>query len=93
MENIKINNCRVCGLRQEDAPWGPDGKIPTHEICDCCGVEFGYEDSSVKSALNYRNEWLKEGARWFRPKAKPSNWNLEKQLTCIPNAFREAQYV
>jgi hypothetical protein len=41
--------CRVCGLDQQSPPWGVDGKSPTYAICDCCGVEFGYEDSTRES--------------------------------------------
>ncbi|WP_407906848.1 hypothetical protein [Escherichia coli] len=41
--------CRVCGAEQPEAPWGDDGETPTYDICNCCGVEFGYEDSTVQS--------------------------------------------
>ena len=34
--------CRVCGKVQDDPTWGEDGKTPTFDICDCCGVQFGY---------------------------------------------------
>lgn len=54
--------CRVCGLRQGSPPWGEDGKTPSFEICDCCGVEFGYEDASPKAAEAYRQAWLARGA-------------------------------
>ena len=38
--------CYVCGLNYENFfPWGPDGQTPSHDICGCCGVEFGYEDT------------------------------------------------
>ncbi|EGQ8490607.1 MULTISPECIES: hypothetical protein [Vibrio] len=54
--------CRVCGLIQLDPPWGEDGKSPNYDICSCCGVEFGYEDSSVKGVSTYRKKWLEGGS-------------------------------
>ncbi|MFO0575564.1 MAG: hypothetical protein U1A78_16335 [Polyangia bacterium] len=76
-------HCRVCGLRQKSQPWGMDGKTPSFEICDCCGVEFGYEDASPQAAEAYRRSWLARGAPWFHEAAKPSSWDLEKQLAFI----------
>jgi len=72
--------CRVCGLKQEAPPWGLDERSPTFEICDCCGIEFGYEDSSPSSIKKYRESWLASGAQWFNPKKRPTNWNLDEQL-------------
>ena len=40
--------CRVCGWKQETAPWGGDGQTASFLICPCCGVEFGYEDSHFR---------------------------------------------
>ena len=43
--------CKVCGLYYPVFyPWGESGDIPSHDICDCCGIEFGYEDNNVESA-------------------------------------------
>lgn len=75
--------CQICGLRQELPPWGKDGKSPSFEVYDCCGVEFGYEDSSPKAADAYRQAWLARGAPWFHDAAKPPGWVLEKQLSAI----------
>lgn len=81
--------CRVCGLKQSEPPWGEDGESPTFEICDCCGVEFGYEDNTYASTLKFRKKWLKEGAHWFHSENKPKKWTLEKQLTHIPKPFQD----
>lgn len=75
--------CRVCGLQQEDFPWGKDGKTPTFDICNCCGVEFGYEDITVESTSRFRDAWLANGAHWFKPKNKPLDWNPSAQLAKI----------
>jgi hypothetical protein len=76
--------CRVCGLLQEEPPWGTDGASPTFGICDCCGVEFGYEDATPAATRRYRETWLGRGAPWTSPKEKPAGWSLERQLEQIP---------
>ena len=76
--------CHICGyLDLEEAPWGDDGKSPSYNICDCCGVEFGYEDYQETTLLTYRNEWIQKGANWFNPALKPDNWSLKQQLNNI----------
>jgi len=85
MHNNEINKnlCRVCGLFHEDAPWGEDGRTPTFNICDCCGVEFGYEDATSKAATRFRELWLARGARWLKELKRPANWDLSAQLARI----------
>ncbi|MBU2895224.1 hypothetical protein [Vibrio hepatarius] len=76
--------CRVCGLIQIEPPWGKDGNSPNYEICDCCGVEFGYEDSSLTGIKNYRKKWLQTGKNWVSKDDMPENWNVDEQLKNIP---------
>ena len=80
--------CRVCGLEEEDPPWGEDDMSPLYDFCVCCGVEHGYEDSSLKGVRHYRELWLASGAKWDNPKFKPEDWDLEEQLSHIPGEFR-----
>jgi len=81
-------NCRVCGLVQGTQPWGADGRTPAYEICDCCGVEFGYEDSSRAPVFAFRASWIDSGYRWFNPKVRPKNWRPDEQIAQVPPAFR-----
>lgn len=77
MEN-KTYICPVCGYDGlEEPPYDEIGGI-----CPCCGVEFGFDDLDFKNLTfdTVREKWLKDGAEWFDNKAKPKNWNLEKQL-------------
>lgn len=53
--------CRVCGKIQDDPPWGEDGKCPNYDICDCCGVEFGYGDCTLTAIRASRERWLVNG--------------------------------
>lgn len=80
--------CRVCGHIQMDFPWGEDGKSPNYDICDCCGVEFGYGDCSLKAIRAFRQQWLLKGSNWEYPNAKPLNWSLEEQMKHIPQEYR-----
>lgn len=84
----KDMNCRVCGLDQGFEPWGEDDCSPTFVICDCCGVEFGYGDCTLKAARASRERWLKTSAEWKHPKEKPHNWSLEEQMKGIPDQFK-----
>jgi hypothetical protein len=81
-------NCRVCGKTQDEAPWGEDGKCPNYDICDCCGVEVGYGDCTLKAIRMSRECWLASGAEWKYPNEKPADWSLEKQLGNIPKEFK-----
>ncbi|MCO6509132.1 MAG: hypothetical protein J6578_10170 [Snodgrassella sp.] len=86
-KNNELYTCRVCGLEQSEPQWGEDGKSPTYNICDCCGVEFGYEDITLISTKNYREKWIKSGAKWNCPKCKPIGWSLDMQLLNIPKNY------
>lgn len=80
--------CHVCGFNlQDEAPWGEDGLDPTFVICDCCGVEYGYEDVTEAGVARYREEWIQSGANWSSPKLRPPNWSLQEQLSNIPSVL------
>lgn len=86
-KNNDLYICRVCGAEQLEAPWGDDGESPTYEICDCCGVEFGYEDSTLQGIKKYRTKWLEDGAKWHSKKSEPENWSVVEQLSHIPEKY------
>ncbi len=37
--------CPVCGYKLDFAPWRDEAA--SHEICPCCGIQFGYHDTVV----------------------------------------------
>lgn len=80
--------CRVCGLDQDENPWGEDNASPTFNICACCGTEFGYHDFTLEGIRAQREEWLAKGAKWWRPKKLPSNWSCEEQMKNISPEYR-----
>lgn len=79
-------HCLVCGLDQGAFAW--ENNIPSHNICDCCGTEFGYHDCMLEGIKEHRNRWIDSGYKWFWPKSKPENWDPKRQLENIPEEFR-----
>jgi hypothetical protein len=82
-----LYSCRVCGLDQEEPPWGMDGLTPLFEHCPCCGVEFGYQDSTASAARAFREAWLAGGAGWDHAESRPAAWDPAEQLAQIPRDF------
>jgi hypothetical protein len=81
--------CRVCGYEYSiDNPAWNDDETPSHDICICCGVQFGYEDDAYEGVINYRTKWLNEGAKWFSFEQKPSEWNFEIQKNNIADKWK-----
>ena len=79
--------CRVCGYQDDNLPYGEDGKTPSFDICACCGVTHGYEDTLVAAVLRYRKIWISGGSKWFAPRFRPASWNLAQQLAMIPSGW------
>jgi hypothetical protein len=76
--------CPVCGYPQLEKPaWELETGTPSFDICPCCGCEFGYHDATPVAGNNYRRNWIKQGAVWFRSELRPTDWNLKHQLRCI----------
>lgn len=57
---------------------------PSYDVCDCCGFEFGNDDDPGTALgitfSQYRREWIADGAGWFSPAQRPSDWSLDRQL-------------
>lgn len=85
--------CPVCGCLGLEEPRYDSYGYGSYEICDCCGFEFGYDDSHMLGDLpskfrNYRERWLARGAPWFSMVSKrPKEWSLRLQLETIGVAY------
>lgn len=88
MTSDALHRCRICGLLGDDLPYGEDGKTPTFEYCDCCGVEHGYQDCTPEASRRFRAEWIASGAAWESPKTQPANWDRDEQLAHVPAEYR-----
>lgn len=79
--------CRVCGKVYDTPTWN-DEFDATFDICNCCSVEFGIQDTDYDGVIEFRKDWINNGAKWFVPKMKPNNWDLEEQLKNIPKKWK-----
>jgi len=84
----KRYECRICGYKNEDFPWGEDGKTPNYQICPCCGTQFGVNDITLDDIHKTRNLWKKNGNKWFAKNETPADWDIETQMKNIPNEFK-----
>jgi hypothetical protein len=78
-------SCPVCGYYLDFAPW--NGESASDEICPCCGIQFGYDDSAggdpEKRQLlwrTWRDNWIAGGMKWWSTRKSPQDWNPKKQL-------------
>lgn len=84
-----IAYCRVCGYESTDPlPWGPGGDLASFEICPCCEVEWGYEDSKPEGVRAYRAKWLAGGAKWSNEHVPEDGLTTEERLAHVPEAYR-----
>jgi|HubBroStandDraft_1064217.scaffolds.fasta_scaffold241831_1 hypothetical protein len=66
--------CPVCGFDQ--MPFPPED----HNICSCCGTEFGYHDRA-RTHQELRKMWIAKGCPWFSARmAPPNDWNAYGQM-------------
>ena len=81
--------CPVCGYDGLEEPAYDETGEPSFEVCSCCGFEFGFDDFvEHKTFKQYRNEWIKNGAKWENEKEKPDFWDLHIQLKNIKSKKR-----
>ena len=81
--------CPVCGYAGLLEPaWSGDS--PSYEICPCCGIEFGYDDSSTTQKgrrtrhLELRAAWIAAGYPWWSTEQDPpTGWDPTVQLRRI----------
>ena len=89
MSKIDLLHCRVCGYKSKDPPWGADGQTPLFDLCECCGVEHGYEDATPAGARVFREKWVKSGAHFRLLRQKPIDWILDEQFQHVPHEFKD----
>jgi hypothetical protein len=77
--------CPVCGYAGLSEPAWDQG-VPSYEICDCCGTEFGYEDAAADGDVPYMHErlrenWARAGYPWTSAAGDPpAGWNPAEQM-------------
>jgi len=76
--------CPVCGWPELMRPPRSISGGASHEICPCCGYEFGYTDTIKDIAYNkWREKWIEDGMPWRSSDIEPvpANYDPEKQLS------------
>jgi len=89
-EKKKFYVCSVCGFDRLRGPlYNKDGLPDISLICACCGFHPGYDDDELGYSFEtYRNEWIQSGMEWLREEEKPTNWDLNKQLSNINVSYK-----
>jgi len=85
MKNARYT-CLVCGFHGLKEPPYDERALPSYEICPCCGFEFGFDGKA--DMARFRKEWVRKGAAWFTPGAKPAGWDLQKQLAGLEQSAK-----
>jgi hypothetical protein len=76
------HQCPVCGF--DEMPFPPED----HNICSCCGTEFGYHDLRLSHAA-LRGQWQSKGTPWFSVgMQQPEGWNAQEQLDRLSQAAK-----
>jgi hypothetical protein len=75
-----MNSCPVCGYDDLDEPAFDDDGVPSFDICDCCGTQFGYDDARTPHSV-LREKWVAKGMLWHsRVITAPPDWDPVEQL-------------
>ncbi len=83
--------CLVCGWpgmeRPQAAPFG------SHDICACCGTQYGLDVATVDDIVSVRTDWLNDGAPWFDTEVgfappKPNDWSRARAEVKISQACK-----
>lgn len=78
---VNIYQCPICGwIGLDEIQTAP---FNSHEICSCCGTQFGLDVIEARDLKTIREDWLAEGAPWFDSDAEPIDWSLDKAVTQI----------
>ncbi|HXT08144.1 MAG TPA: hypothetical protein VN715_14540 [Roseiarcus sp.] len=74
--------CPICGYPGLEHPPRSSSGGPSHEICPCCGFQFGYTDGDKGFTYDeWRRRWIMEKKlAWSTRHGPPPNWNPAEQL-------------
>lgn len=83
-----INLCPACGnpdLKELPFYNGDPLNSPSHEICACCGFQFGFTDLDLHITYEqWRQQWIAGGMVWDKGRSKPpQGWDPHQQLLNI----------
>jgi len=75
------HTCPVCHYPNLTEPPRSQSGGGSYEICPSCGFQFGVSDDDCGLTYRqWRENWLKTGAKWSGQQKPPVNWNAAAQL-------------
>jgi hypothetical protein len=78
------NICPVCGYDDLEEPAYSTAGAGSHEICYCCGFQYGYTDDNLGETFDtWRQRWIDDGMRWDWGRSdddRPEHWDPVEQL-------------
>jgi hypothetical protein len=84
--------CPVCGYELAEPAW-VDDVGGSFEICDSCGIQFGYEDAAgddreLRAALwgEWRAAWVANGMPWRGVGRPPDDFDPGAQLARLADS-------
>lgn len=78
--------CPVCGFDGLDEPPYSSSGYGQHEICPCCGFQFGVSDDNAGIGFHeWRKTWIDRGMSWEGSSDPPEGWNPKEQLRNLTN--------
>lgn len=87
---MTLHTCLVFGWKGLENK--PEFPFNLHEICACCGSQYGLDIQENRDIDKVRDEWIEEGANWFDDgegvtPAKPKKWSVQIAKNLIQEAF------
>jgi hypothetical protein len=78
--------CPVCGFKGLEEPAYDKHGYGSHEICSCCGFEYGVTDDDLKYTFEtYRQKWINEGCPFHWKADEPMDWSIDKAMKQLLN--------
>src|SRR5205823_3276782 len=79
-------HCPACGFGELLEPPWRDGAEASHDLCPCCGIQFGLDDQAdgdierrAEVHRRWRARWIEQGSRWFSSDPSPPLWDPSRQ--------------
>lgn len=77
--------CPACGYPELHEPAYDSNEVPSYEICESCGYQFGFTDDNLHISIKqWRDHWISNGMIWNKGRSLPPlGWNPSQQLLNI----------
>ena len=88
------HHCPVCNFPDLTEPPRSKSGGGSFEICPSCGFQFGVSDDDAGITYDqWRERWIKDGAKWSSRQRLPTGWDAAAQLAGRVNKPSEKKQV